>query len=223
MPKQTKVNDSVLIFLPDEHQASSIKSILSMQGLVSEIAENTDEVIAAVSKKRYLAVISDLVQRGKFDFSKFVNTVLKADPNLVFIFFTGAPEPKVVGLENNMIPRSAAYIVASRPNALNSLRDALFAAGRGRVSHELRQHTNSSHSLEGLSRSQLHVLRAMAMGKSNAEIAALRGTTVRAVENLNRRTLTSLGIEHSSSAAARVIAVNKYLEAIGRPIPDLHL
>lgn len=217
------MKDSVLIFLPDPHQASSIKAILSLQGLTSDVADNPDDVIAAVSKNRYRAVISDVIQRTKWDVSKFVDSVQRIDPNLTFIFYTGAPEPKLVGLENNVIPRSAAYIVANRPSALNSLRDALFAAGRGRVSQELRQHTTSRHSLEGLSRSQLHALRCMAAGKSNAEIAALRGTTVRAVENLNRRTLASLGIEHSSSAAARVIAVNRYLEAIGRPVPDLHL
>ena len=217
------MKDNVLIFLPNYFHADAIRLILNLQGLSVEIANSTDEVVAAASKKKYRALITDVVQSKKWHFTKFINAVHAVDPNLVFIFFTGVPEPRVVGLENNVIPRTAAYIVSTGTAALDSLRDALFAAGRSRIPQHLREHLVAKHGLQNLSRSQMHVLRCLVAGHSNSEIAAIRGTTVRAVENLNRRTLSSLGINHESSAAARALAVNLYLETVGNPILDLHL
>lgn len=217
------MTDSVLIFLPNEFHVEAIKLLLNLQGLKVDVAKSPEEVIKAVSNNRYRALVTDVLQTTKWQFTKFVNAVQSEDSNLIFIFFTGVPEPLVAGLENNVIPRSAAYIRSTGNSALGLLRDALVAAGRSRIPAHLREHLLAKHGLKALSRSQMHVLRCMVAGRSNTEIAAIRGTTVRAVENLNKRTLASLGIEHESTAAARGHAVNLYLETIGMKIPDLNI
>ena len=68
-----------------------------------------------------------------------------------------------------------------------------------------------------LSRPQLEVLRLMAEGLSNSEIAAQRGISKRATESLIRRTITSLGIEHDERLNPRVQAVRLYFRSTGIP------
>ena len=87
---------------------------------------------------------------------------------------------------------------------------------RGRVGQELR-HDRDVHSLSNLSRSQLDLLHLAALGLSNTEIAARRGTTVRAVENLFKRAIDSAGIEVGPGEHGRVLAVRKYIETVVLP------
>jgi DNA-binding NarL/FixJ family response regulator len=57
----------------------------------------------------------------------------------------------------------------------------------------------------------------LAEGKSNQQIAAARGTTLRAVENLVTRAITAAGIDAESKTSARVIAVREFIRIAGLP------
>ena len=72
--------------------------------------------------------------------------------------------------------------------------------------------------LAGLSRSQIGVLRAIAMGYSNAEIAERRGTSIRAVEHLIGRTFQAVGIDSASSTNSRTTAALAYVKSAGIPL-----
>jgi len=73
--------------------------------------------------------------------------------------------------------------------------------------------------LARLTPAQMAVLRMVAEGWTNAEIAAKRGSTVRAIEKLTHRTIVSLGITEDSRRNARVEAVRYYVAAFGVPAP----
>lgn len=68
-----------------------------------------------------------------------------------------------------------------------------------------------------LSRAQLDVLRMLAEGLSNAEIAAQRGVSKRAAESLIQRTITALGIVPDERLNPRVQAVRLYFQSTGLP------
>lgn len=76
--------------------------------------------------------------------------------------------------------------------------------------------TQAGGALAKLTPTQASVLRLMATGASNEEIAAQRGSTVGAVEHIISRIFTALGIS-SESGNTRVTAVKMYYEAAGRP------
>jgi DNA-binding NarL/FixJ family response regulator len=59
----------------------------------------------------------------------------------------------------------------------------------------------------------------VASGASNTEIAKQRGTTVRAVENLMKRTLSAMKLDGTSDSNSRVKAVLLYLETLGIETP----
>lgn len=71
--------------------------------------------------------------------------------------------------------------------------------------------------LAGLTAVQVEVLRMIAAGASNAEIAARRGTSMRAAEHLVQRTFAALGLTSDPAVNARVRAARIYLDAAGRP------
>ncbi len=71
--------------------------------------------------------------------------------------------------------------------------------------------------LAGLTSTQVQVLRMVAEGLSNAEIAERRGSTVGAVEHVLNRTFTALGLANDPTRNLRVMAARIYLEGAGRP------
>jgi DNA-binding CsgD family transcriptional regulator len=68
-----------------------------------------------------------------------------------------------------------------------------------------------------VSRTQFEVLRLIAKGYSNQQIAAERGTTIRAVENLVNRAIAAAGIDVESKTSARVLAVREFVKVAGLP------
>jgi len=77
--------------------------------------------------------------------------------------------------------------------------------------------------LSQLSPVQMSVLRQIAEGWSNAEIAQQRGTTTRSVERLISRTFDALGVGNDDKHSVRVEAARIYCQAFGvpeRPLPS---
>ncbi|CAM2956794.1 response regulator transcription factor [Prescottella defluvii] len=71
--------------------------------------------------------------------------------------------------------------------------------------------------LDRLTRTQLDVLRCIALGWSNAEIARRRESSVRSVEKMVTRTFDALGVGHSPELNPRVAAAQLYVRRFGMP------
>jgi DNA-binding NarL/FixJ family response regulator len=115
------------------------------------------------------------------------------------------------------VPKNAAYLLKERLADPNVLNDAIEAALRDRVGAEFRDDLKPSHPLVNVSKTQLEVLRMIAKGLSNQQIAEERGTTLRAVENLVNRAIAAAGIDAKSKTSARVIAVREFVRVAGLP------
>jgi len=139
----------------------------------------------------------------------------KTNPEIALVFLTHIPEPRVVGIDNKAIPRNAAYLVKDRVAEPGMVKSAIEAALRDRVGREFRD-DKRTHQLSEVSRSQLEVLKLVALGRSNTEIAESRGTTVRAVENLVKRALEAAGI-NSGEGNTRVVAAREFIKVAGLP------
>ncbi|MGO4586500.1 response regulator transcription factor [Arthrobacter sp. 2RAF6] len=70
-----------------------------------------------------------------------------------------------------------------------------------------------------LTRVQLDILRMIAEGWSNAEIAKQRGSSMRSVEKAVSRTFEALGLNRSPSVNPRVAAATLYTRTFGWPDP----
>lgn len=140
----------------------------------------------------------------------------KQDPGIALVFLTHLPEPRLIGLDNRIVPKNAAYLVKDKVSDPKTLVEAIEAALRERVGDHLRDDRHSQSKFSKISRSQIEVLHLMANGFSNQQIADHRGTTVRAVENLIRRAFEAAGITGDTQLHMRVTAAREYLKAIGQ-------
>jgi DNA-binding NarL/FixJ family response regulator len=140
----------------------------------------------------------------------------KQDPGIALVFLTHLPEPRLIGLDNRIVPKNAAYLVKDRITDPAILIEAIEAALRERVGEHLRDDRRITTKFSGISRSQIEVLHLMASGFSNQQIADHRGTTVRAVENLIKRAFEAAGISGDNQMHMRVTAAREYLKAIGQ-------
>ena len=138
-------------------------------------------------------------------------------PQIGLVFLTHIPEPRVVGVENRNIPKNAAYLRKDRMADTGVLKAAIEAASKDRVGKQFRDDKTIQHQLTNVSRSQLDVLRMVAMGHSNHEIAAQRGTTVRAVEHLVKRAFSAAGVDADAPGNARVVAARQFISVAGMP------
>lgn len=101
----------------------------------------------------------------------------------------------------------AAVVAEALETVLSDSRDEDSAAGE----------ESASDGLSSLTPTQVQVLRMVAMGLSNAEIAERRGSTVGAVEHILNRIFTALGLANDPAVNMRVTAARMFIEWAGRP------
>jgi DNA-binding NarL/FixJ family response regulator len=129
-------------------------------------------------------------------------------PWAALVVLTNAPSPEVAGVDRRLIPERAAYLhkrtLAHAELLLETLEGVL------RDQEPRRDDSTDSGPLSVLSRDQLEVLRLIAAGFSNAEIAARRGTSSHGVEQIVQRLILRLNVEKGSTTNPRVQLVKLY-------------
>jgi DNA-binding NarL/FixJ family response regulator len=210
------INQKLLVVEDNTFMRALISDLLVSLGFEVEAVESASAAVKAAARFDPDAAILD-VELGAgpngFDLARILR---ESAPEIGLVFLTNIPEPKTIGVDNRSIPKDAAYLVKDSVGDIELLLKAIKASMRGRVGQELR-HDRDVHSLSNLSRSQLDLLHLAALGLSNTEIAARRGTTVRAVENLFKRAIDSAGIKVGPGEHGRVLAVRKYIETVVLP------
>ena len=141
----------------------------------------------------------------------------KIHPELALVFLTHVPEPRIYGVDIKQVPKNAAYLLKERLTDPHLLTSAIEAAIRDKVGPEFRDDLKPSHPLINVSKTQLEVLRMIARGMSNQDIAEQRGTSLRAVENLVNRAFAAANIEVKSKMSARVLAAREFIKVAGLP------
>lgn len=144
------------------------------------------------------------------------NALKMASPGLAIVFLTNIADPQIMGKTSKGLPPGAAYLLKSHVQNPQHLLEVIDAVTRGRGRHH--RHDNSfEHPLKQLSRSQFEVIKLVAAGKSNEEIALIRATSVRAVRFIIARAFKALGLENSGGTELRVQATLEYLKLAGLP------
>jgi DNA-binding NarL/FixJ family response regulator len=194
-----------------------LTSLLEADGFQIKSASNAAEARAVAKEFEPGVAILD-IELGDGPSGIDLSQILRLQfPQIGLVFLTHIPEPRVVGVENRNIPKNAAYLRKDRMADTGVLKAAIEAASRDRVGKQFRDDKTVQHQLTNVSRSQLDVLRMVAMGLSNHEIAAQRGTTVRAVEHLVKRAFTAAGVDADAPGNARVVAARQFITVAGMP------
>jgi DNA-binding NarL/FixJ family response regulator len=152
-----------------------------------------------------------------FDFAEYLS---REAQDVGVVFLTNLPDPRFANRDLNIISQNQAYLRKSQLVDSKELIEAVNAVLKEQDVKKFRHDQNQKRPLAELSRRQISVLRLVAEGYSNNQIAEVRGTTVRAVEGMVSRIFQALGVDAQGVGNARVEATRLYLSAAGAVTVD---
>lgn len=140
-----------------------------------------------------------------------------SSPGIAILFLTHLPDSRFVGRSAQSLPSGVGYL--NKDNLANgtSLTTALESVLLGKPGTAPRDDANPNRPLAQLSQNQIEVLRMIALGMSNQQIASSRKTSVRAVYSMISRAMSAIGAEEDAEGAGRVLAARAYMLAAGVP------
>lgn len=135
------------------------------------------------------------------------------DPRLGIVLLTTYKDPRLLTGDRRSLPSGAVYLLKDDVRTTSQMRDAIDTAlanalGRGRRS------TAPSATRLPLTDTQVEILRLVAEGLTNAEIAERRGVSTRAVQTAITRIMRNAQITPEPGMNERVQLV-KYFHAMG--------
>jgi DNA-binding NarL/FixJ family response regulator len=189
--------------------------MLESEGFVVETAESAATAKQLLEKFDPDALVIDIdlgLGPNGFDLA---DSISRSQEGRAIVFLTNLPDPRFSGTEGRSLAPGAAYLRKSSLMDSTVLLNALNAALTDRVGVEFRHDLSEGRPLANLSASQLQVLKLVAQGKSNVQIAEARNTSVRAVEALVSRVFSQLDLSQTDEGNLRVEAAIAYIEASG--------
>jgi DNA-binding NarL/FixJ family response regulator len=148
------------------------------------------------------------------------DALLEQSPYLAVLFLTNLPDSRFAGRQEQSLPRDVGYLRKENLIEPGVLVETLDAVLRGQATRQHRNDLDPDRPLGGLSATQIGVLRMVALGKTNEQIALARGTTTRAVQFVLKRALLALNVPEDVDGTVRVLAARAYMRAAGVPVSE---
>ena len=132
------------------------------------------------------------------------------DPDVGVVILTSYSDPRLLAADQRELPAGSVYLVKNDIHSTSQLREGIdVACGLADRPKSMRAGTVL------LTDTQVEMLRLVASGLTNAEIARRRVVTERAVETTLARILRRLEIEPSEGENHRVLLTQAYYSMIG--------
>lgn len=204
----------LLIVEDDPFSRGLLAETFKGAGFEVKTAANAVEAVKTFEQFDCDALVVDVNLGPGADGLELANALRSQAPYLAVLVLTRFPSPAVAGVADRTPPHAA---FLSKDAAANPA--VIVAALESALDDEVPPVTGVAPDspLARLTPAQFAVLRMVAEGWTNAEIATQRGSTLRAIEKLAHRAIVSLGIEDNARRNARVEAVRMYVAAFGVP------
>lgn len=216
---------SVLIVEDDALLRELVAEALESRGFRVTTAATAADAMRAVHAADPDGALVDIdLGEGPNGFD-FAERMLKEYPHTAVVFLTNLPDPRFADRALDGLPRGIAYLRKSAISDVDSIIAALDAALRGGSLTAHRHDRSPNRPLASLTRRQIDALRMVVDGKTNAQIAAARGVTLKSVEATLQRAYLAIGIDPNADGNSRVLAARRYLEATDptvRRMPSPH-
>lgn len=211
---------SVLVVEDEAFLRSLITGALENSGFEVESAGSAAEARKLLNKRDHDAAILDIdLGPGPtgLDIGQFL---LAKSPGTAVVYLTMLADPRVIDDSAEKVNSRAAYLNKRRLTDTQELVDALEAVLRDQDLSDFRHDKSLTSPIGNLSSSQLQVLKLVAKGLTNQQIAEVRGRSLSATEALIGRTFVSLGIDLGRDSNARILAVREFFRQAGIVLND---
>ena len=196
-------------------------------GLLAEILTQAGFVVGAADSVARARIMWDRMEPDAVvldvDLGPGVNGFDLADaftaqtPSLAVLFLSTLPDARFAGRNPDSLPVGVGYVRKDQISEPRVLIEALDAVLRGSELETPRQDLDPGRPMAGLTRTQIEVLRMVALGMTNQQIANERGTSTRAVHNVLSRSMALIGADMTDEGSARVVAAREFIKAAGLP------
>lgn len=207
----------VVIVEDDALLRTSLVAALPLQGIdIVGSAEGASGALELIRRVQPDAALLDLdlgVGPNGIDIARLLRVEY---PAMGLVVLTGYADPRLAGASSAQLPEDVEYVVKSRlPDA--ALLGRILARSVARRTGQARDLPAplAPRAPHDLTQVQLEVLRLVARGMSNAEIAAARSVSEKAVENTITRLCRRLGIASDAGSNARVLLTRYYFTMSG--------
>ena len=136
-------------------------------------------------------------------------------PHMGLVLLTSYSDPRLSSAQERALPLGTRYITKSSLDDVNQLITVILQA----KSEPLKTERNTHNGKTDLTDHQIDILRQIAAGISNAEIARTLGISDKAVENTVTRIIDVLDIPRDSSLNPRVQLVRAFSSLAGKQLP----
>ncbi len=197
----------VLVVEDDSFTRQLVASALTQQGFQVLDCESAAEAMQLVESHEPHVLVSDLDLGKGASGHELLKVVVREYPWIGLVVLTAHSNPVLAGVGE--LPDGVEYLVKSSINDLGEI-GAAVNQSISKVAHvkSLEYAESIKAELRIVSQSQAETLRLLSQGFTNQAIADLRGTSLRAVENMIQRTYKSLGLSNSNARNQRVEAVS---------------
>lgn len=206
---------SVLVVEDDGLLRDLIARALEGAGMLVETAATAADAKRAFSRMDPDAAVIDIELGPGPNGFDLADVLRSRAPHVAVVFLTNLPDPRFASRGGDEIAGGVSYLRKSRLTDVATLIDALDATMRGSQRGMPRHDRDPERPLGRLTRKQVDVLRLIAAGLTNAQIARERGVTVKAVEDTIGRIATALDIEASDEVNLRVAIARRDLDDTG--------
>ncbi len=215
-PPDPEFSRRVLVVEDEPLMQQLILDTLHAAGFAVHVEANATAAIDAFDGFDPDAILVDIDLGTGPNGIEFAEAIRLRAPYLGIVFLTRIADPRLAGATFAGDDPNVAFLrkqdVDDRKRMIEAMEAVLSDAADESVRHDL----TGDRSFANLTRTQLEVLRLVAAGASNAEIARQRGTSLRGAESLLRRTFAAAGVDSTDPALnARVIAARAFLDARG--------
>lgn len=206
----------VVIVEDDPMTRGLLTELLTQGGFDATPAASASEAQTACQENDPDGVILDIELGPGPNGFDVADALLRRWPHLAVLFLTNLPDSRFAGRNPETLPAGVAYLRKEQLVQPGLLVETVDAVLRGDAA--VRDDRDPDRPMAGVSRTQVEVLRMVAMGMSNQQIALKRNTSARAVHDVIARALAAIGEDDSAEGSARVRAARSYMTAAGIPV-----
>jgi DNA-binding NarL/FixJ family response regulator len=206
----------LLILENDDFAASFIKANLSKEDFTSiEVASSASTAMQLFREVNPTACLLDIEIGAGPNGIDVARAMRRLNPLVGIVFLTSVQDPRLIDLKGLDLPTGSYYMakvsVSNSQEIGSVLRDSISAA-KSDAACEIRTEVPALN----LSTGQYELIRLIAEGLSNKEIASRKVVTIKSAENSIARLAKKLDIQDLTANSQRVLLAKKYFQLIGK-------
>lgn len=206
----------LLVVEDDVMTAGLLRRVLEAEGFVIEVANDAVTARDAVDAFDPDCALIDVSLGAGPTGADLAHALHRDRPDIALLLLTRFPDLRSAGLASFDIPPNCGFVRKDRMSDPGYLVDAIEQVLRDHAS-DVRDDTDPSRPLAGLTEHQLDILRLVALGYTNDAIARQRNVTRSSVERWVAGILHVLDIDALGDFNPRVEAARRYSEVAGVP------